>query len=142
MKARVNVITLAVADLNKSLSFYRDGLGFPSEGIVGDEFKGSETDAAGAIGYFEFENGLIFTLYPRKELAKDSKNSLSAPSSVEFSLGYLVESKQEVDEILKKAKDAGAAITDEPHDRPWGIYSGYFADPDGHLWEVIYNPRS
>ena len=140
MKPRLNVVTLAVADLDKSLTFYRDGLGFPTEGIIGDEFVGTETEPGGAIGYFEFENGLIFTLYPRSDLAKDSKRPLASASSVEFSLGYLAESKKEVDEIIDKAKEAGATITDQPHDRPWGIYSGYFADPDGHLWEIIYKP--
>lgn len=142
MKPRINVVTLAVDDLDRSIEFYRDGLGFPSEGIVGAEFPGSESEPAGAMGYFEFENGLIFGLYPRSELAKDSNRPPTPPSATEFSLGYIVESKQEVDEILNKAKEAGATITDEPHERPWGIYSGYFADPDGHLWEIIYNPRS
>ena len=142
MRPRINVVTLAVTDLDKAIEFYRDGLGFPSEGIVGSEFAGGESEPAGAMGYFEFENGLIFGLYPRSELAKDAKRPVGPRSSTEFSLGYLVDSKQEVDEILDKAREAGATVTDEPHDRPWGIYSGYFADPDGHLWEIIYNPRS
>lgn len=141
MKPRLNVITLAVADLDKALVFYRDGLSLPSQGILGSEFKGSDTEPAGAVAFFELQNGLIFALYPRTELAKDSRRPLGVPNSTEFSLGYAVNSKEEVDAFLQKAEAAGATITDKPHDRPWGIYSGYFADLDGHLWEVIYSPE-
>ncbi len=140
MKPRVNVITLAVTDLNKSLVFYRDGLGLPSRGILGEEFTGSETEPSGTVAFFELQGGLIFALYPRTELAKDAKKPVGTPNSTEFSLGYAVNSKEEVDELLQKAEAAGGVLTDEPHERPWGIYSGYFADLDGHLWEVIYNP--
>jgi catechol 2,3-dioxygenase-like lactoylglutathione lyase family enzyme len=142
MKPRINVITLAVEDLEKSVAFYRDGLGLPTKGIVGMEFQGNETEPAGALGFFELENGLIFALYPRSELAKDSKMPMSPSSSVEFSLGYLVESRSAVEEFLRKAEAAGATITDPPHERPWGIYSGYFQDIDGHLWEIIWNPQA
>lgn len=80
-------------------------------------------------------------LYPRADLAMDSKLPEGRPSSVEFSIGWIVESRDEVDEILKRARRAGATITDSPHERPWGIYSGYFTDLDGHLWLVIWNPE-
>jgi len=142
MKPRVSVITLAVSDLEKALAFYRDGLGLPSKGILGTEFKGSDTEPAGAIAFFELKGGLIFALYPRRDLAKDSKLPDGHSSSVEFSIGYAVESRDEVDELLQQAQRAGARITDQPHDRPWGIYSGYFADLDGHLWEVFWNPKA
>jgi uncharacterized protein len=141
MKPRLNVITLAVNDLEKSLGFYRDGLGLPTKGIIGTEFKGTESEPAGAAAFFELQGGLIFALYPREELAKDAKVD-GASSSLEFSLGYIVGSKKEVDELLEKAQAAGATLTDNPHDRAWGIYSGYFKDPDGHLWEVIWNPKA
>ncbi len=141
MEPRLNVITLAVSDLDKALAFYRDGLDLPTQGIVGSEFQGSDTEPAGAIAFFELQGGLIFALYPRTELAKDANQPLGALSATEFSLGYLVNSKEEVDALLNKAEAAGATITSKSHDRPWGIYSGYFADPDGHLWEVIYNPE-
>jgi len=141
MRPRLSVITLAVDDLDRSIAFYRDGLGLPSEGIVGSEFTGSATEPAGAIGYFELENGLILTLYPRNDLAKDSGLPPDTPASTEFSLGYVADSRAEVDSLMRKAAEAGAVITDEPHDRPWGIYSGYFSDLDGHLWEIIYNPK-
>jgi uncharacterized protein len=141
MEPRLNVITLAVNDLEKSLAFYRDGLDLPTKGIIATEFKGTETEPAGAAVFFELQGGLIFALYPRKELAKDAKVPNSASSSLEFSLGYMVESGKAVDELLEKARAAGGTVTDEPHDRAWGIYSGYFKDLDGHLWEIIWNPK-
>ena len=140
MKPRLNVITLAVDNLEKSLAFYRDGLGLPSEGIIGEEFKGTAIEPSGTVAFFELQGGLIFALYPRTELAKDANKPVGSQSSTEFSLGYAVNSKQAVDTLLQKAEAAGATVTDKPHGRPWGIYSGYFADLDGHLWEVIYNP--
>ncbi len=142
MKLRLNIITLAVNDLEKSLAFYRDGLGLPTKGIIATEFQGTETEPAGAVVFFELQGGLIFALYPRKELAKDAKVSNTAGSSLEFSLGYLVGSREEVDEILMKAQASGGTITDKPHDRAWGIYSGYFKDLDGHLWEIIWDPNT
>lgn len=141
MQPRINVITLAVNHLEKSIAFYRDGLGLPTRGILGAEFKGSATEPAGALGFFELSGGLILALYPRSELAKDSKISHAPASPLEFSIGYLTESKDEVDSLLQQAQRAGATVTDPPHDRPWGIYSGYFKDLDGHLWEIIWNPK-
>ncbi len=141
MEPRLNVITLAVNDLEKSLAFYRDGLGLPTTGIIATEFKGTENEPAGAVVFFELRGGLMFALYPRQELAKDARVPNTAASSLEFSLGYLVGSKKEVDELLGKAQAAGGTITDRPHDRAWGIYSGYFKDLDGHLWEIIWNPE-
>ena len=140
MQPRVNVITLAVANLEKSVAFYRDGLGLPTRGIVGTEFAGSDTEPAGALGWFDLEGGLILALYPRTELAKDARLPPGKPSALEFSLGYLAESRQAVDTLLRKAAAAGARLTEPARDRPWGIYSGYFQDPDAHLWEVIRNP--
>ena len=141
MEAHISVITVAVTDLEKSLAFYRDGLGLPTKGIIGTEFTGDETQPSGALVMFELQHGLILALYPRSELAKDANLSVGVASSTEFSLGHIVNSKQEVDALLKRAKTAGAIVTDEPHDRPWGIYSGYFQDIDGHLWEIIWNPN-
>lgn len=138
---RLNVITLAVVDLEKSLAFYRDGLGLPTKGLVGTEFKGNEAEPAGAAALFELQGGLLLLLYPRSELAKDANVSDAAPSALEFSLGYAVASPEAVDELLRRAEAAGATLPDDPHDRPWGIYSGYFLDPDGHLWEILWNPQ-
>ena len=142
MKPQIGVVTLGVDDLDRSLAFYRDGLGLPTKGITADDFKGDDTHPAGAIVMFHLEGGLTLALYPRSELAKDAHHAIGAPSSTEFSLGYLAGSKDEVDQILNQAKAAGATLTDAAHDRPWGIYSGYFKDPDGHLWEVIWNPST
>jgi uncharacterized protein len=141
VEAHVDVITLAVRDLDRALVFYRDGLGLESRGIVGEEFVGDDFTAAGAIALFELRGGLLMALYPRTELAKDAGIALGSAKTGEFSMGHLVASKAEVDALLSRAETAGATITDEPHDRPWGIYSGYFRDPDGHLWEIIWNPR-
>ncbi len=129
------MITLGVGDLEKSLAFYRDGLGLSTEGIVGTEFED------GAVVFFNLNGGLILALYPRASLAKDGKVSVGPPSPAEFSIGHNVNSKQEVDAIIQQAERAGARITDPPHDRFWGGYSGYFADPDGHLWEIAWAPE-
>src|SRR6185437_7074254 len=135
MQPRIHVITLAVSDLARALAFYRDGLGLTSVGVIGTEFIGDETHPAGAIATFDLHGGLILALYPRTELAKDAQVSYGPPKTGEFSLGHAVGSKQEVDAVLAQAAAAGATLTDRPHDRPWGIYSGYFSDLDGHLWE-------
>jgi catechol 2,3-dioxygenase-like lactoylglutathione lyase family enzyme len=141
MQGRIDIITLAVADLERALTFYRDGLGLESRGVLGTEFAGDEVNPAGAIALFELQGGLILSLYPRTELAKDANVALGPPKTGEFSIGHAVASKAEVDALLSQAEAAGATLTDPPHDRPWGIYSGYFRDPDGHLWEVLWNPR-
>jgi uncharacterized protein len=137
---RIDVITLAVSDLERALAFYRDGLGLESPGVTGTEFAGDDTTPAGDVVMFRLDGGLILALYPRSELAKDAQIPPGPAQSGEFSLGHLVTSRAEVDALLARAAAAGATVT-EPRDRPWGIYSGYFRDPDGHLWEVIHNPR-
>lgn len=142
MDSRVHVITLAVADLDRALAFYRDGLGLDSAGIIATEFVGDDERPAGDIALFHLDGSLILALYPRTELAKDAAVPLGPPKSGEFSLGHLVASRQEVDGLLAQARAAGATLTGPPHERPWGIYSGYFRDLDGHLWEVIWNPRA
>jgi catechol 2,3-dioxygenase-like lactoylglutathione lyase family enzyme len=141
MEGRIDVITLAVADLDRALAFYRDGLGLHTPGVIGTEFVGDDRTPAGAVAMFELRGGLLLALYPRTELAKDANVALAPPTPGEFSIGHLVSSKAEVDALLSQAQAAGATITDPPHDRPWGIYSGYFRDPDGHLWEIIRNPQ-
>ena len=141
MKPQISVITLGVNDLEKSLAFYRDGLGLQTNGIVGTEFKGDETNPSGAVVMYELHGGLILALYPRTELAKDARQPVGVSSPTEFSIGHLVQSKEEVDALIRQAKAAGATVTDAPHERPWGIYSGYFKDLDGHLWEVLWNPN-
>ena len=135
------MITLAVEDLERALRFYRDGLGFESKGVIGTEWTDEESGANGAIAVFELQSGLLLSLYPRSDLAKDAAIPAGPARSGEFSLGQLVQSRADVDELIEKAGAAGAAVT-TPRDRPWGIYSGYFRDLDGHLWEIIWNPTS
>jgi catechol 2,3-dioxygenase-like lactoylglutathione lyase family enzyme len=135
MKPRIKVITLGVSDLNRSLIFYRDGMGLPTQGIVGTEFED------GAVAFFEMDEGLILALYPRSSLAKDAHIPVSPTSPSDFSIGHNVGSKQEVDAIMQQAEQAGAKITDPARDRFWGGYSGYFQDLDGHLWEIVWNPQ-
>jgi uncharacterized protein len=140
MKPRIHVITLAVADLDRALAFYRDGLGFQTKGLIGTEFTGAESTPDGTTAVFHLDGGLMLSIYPRSELAKDAKIPPSAAKPGQFSIGHVVATRAEVDEVIAQAQAAGAAVTESPHDRPWGIYSGYFQDPDGHLWEIIWNP--
>ncbi|HEX5247867.1 MAG TPA: VOC family protein [Gaiellaceae bacterium] len=140
MEPHIDVITLAVDDLDRALAFYRDGLGLETPGVTGTEFAGDESNAAGAVVMIRLRGGVVLALYPRSELAKDAGIPVGRPKTGEFSIGQLVDSKAEVDALLARAGRAGATIIGEPHDRPWGIYSGYFHDPDGHLWEIIWNP--
>jgi uncharacterized protein len=137
---RIDVITLAVLDLERALAFYREGLGLESRGVTGTQFVGDQNNAAGAVVMFHLKGGMVLALYPRTELAKDALIPQGPVQSGEFSLGHIVANRSDVDSLLAQAETAGATITGKPHDRPWGIYSGYFRDPDGHLWEIIHNP--
>jgi uncharacterized protein len=138
---RIDVITLAVDDLERALAFYRDGLGLESPGVIGTEFAGDETTPAGAAAMFELQGGLVLALYPRAELAKDASVPYGPPTTGEFSIGHAVPTRADVDAVLARAEAAGATVTGPPYERPWGIYSGYFRDPDGHLWEILWSPR-
>lgn len=135
MKARISLITLGVDDLERSLRFYRDGLGLQTQGIVGQEFE------HGAVAFFELQGGLKLALWPRRSLAHDSGLALGQPSATEFSLGHNVASKAEVDAVMAQAAQAGAVIVKPAGDTFWGGYAGYFQDPDQHLWEVAWNPQ-
>jgi catechol 2,3-dioxygenase-like lactoylglutathione lyase family enzyme len=142
VEARIHVITLAVADLQRALAFYREGLGLESAGVIGSDYAGDEENPAGDVAMFHLDGGLILALYPRSELAKDAGLPLAAAQSGEFSIGHIVDTKGEVDDLLTRAQAAGATLTGPAHDRPWGIYSGYFRDLDGHLWEIIWNSKA
>jgi len=139
MDPKIFFITLAVDDLDRSLAFYRDGLGWPTEGIVGQEFHDQLTGADGTIVTFTLDGGLLLTLYERTNLAKDASLPTAPPSSTEFSLGIPAESREEVDRLLGQAQAAGGTLTAPAHMRPFGVYSGYFTDPDGHLFEIAWN---
>lgn len=135
MKPRITVITIGVDDLERSLHFYRDGLGLPTEGIFGKEFE------HGAVAFFDLQAGLKLAIWPRKSLSHDSGIPLGSPSPTEFSLGHNVSSKAEVDAVMEQAKIAGAVIVKPAQETFWGGYAGYFQDPDNHLWEVVWNPQ-
>lgn len=137
LKARIHVITLGVSDLERALSFYRDGLGLQSEGITGTKYPGDDKTAAGAVVMFTLDDGLILSLYPRFELAKDAGVDASETAGSGFSIGHIVDSRADVDRVLNLAGRAGARVLGPARERPWGIYSGYFSDPDDHLWEVM-----
>jgi catechol 2,3-dioxygenase-like lactoylglutathione lyase family enzyme len=134
MNPRITLITLGVDDLERAVSFYRDGLGFSTKGIVGTEFEN------GAVAFFNLESGLKLALWPRKSIAADSGLPLQPPSSTELSLANNVGSQEEVDAVMQQAERAGARIVKPARATFYGGYAGYFQDPDGHLWEVAFNP--
>lgn len=135
MKPRITVITIGVDDLERSLRFYRDGLGLSTEGIIGKEFE------YGAVVFIQLQSGARLALWPRKSIAHDTGLPLSPKSPTECTLGHNVSSKAEVDAVMAQAKKAGAVIVKPAKDTFWGGYAGYFQDPDGHLWEAVWNPQ-
>jgi uncharacterized protein len=136
MEPRFTILTLGVDNLERSYKFYQEGLGFASKGIVGKEFE------HGDVAFFDLKNGMTLALYSRDNLAWDSQLKKSEPSSTEFSIGYNTRNEQEVDTLMAVAKRAGAKIVKPAQKTFWGGYGGYFQDPDGHLWEIAYNPNS
>jgi catechol 2,3-dioxygenase-like lactoylglutathione lyase family enzyme len=134
MKPRITLITLGVDDLEKSLAFYREGLGLRSEGIVGQNFE------HGAVAFFDLQSGMKLALWKRASIAHDASLPTGPRSATEFTIGHNVASAAEVDAVMDQAKGAGATIIKPAHKTFWGGYSGYFQDPDGHLWEVAWNP--
>ena len=135
MKPRIKVLTLAVSDLERSLAFYRDGLGLPTQGVIGQEFED------GAVVFFHLNDDLILALYPAPSLGKDARITATGTRLGAVSIGNVVGSKEAVDAVMAEALRAGAIVTDPARDRFWGGYSGYFHDPDGHLWEIAWNPQ-
>jgi hypothetical protein len=135
MKPRITVITIGVDDLERSLRFYRDGLGLPTQGIIGTEFE------HGAVAFFDLQAGVKLAIWPRKSISHDSGIPASPPSPAEFTLGHNVSSKEEVDAVMEQARKAGAKIVKQAGETFWGGYAGYFEDPDRHAWEVAWNPQ-
>jgi catechol 2,3-dioxygenase-like lactoylglutathione lyase family enzyme len=134
MKPRISIITLGVDDLERSLAFYRDGLGLPTKGIVGTQFE------HGAVVFFDLQPGLKLAVWPRASLAHDAGIARSERSPTELSIGHNVRSPEEVDAVMAQAEKAGAKIIKPAHRTFWGGYAGYFEDPDGHLWEPAWSP--
>ena len=135
MKARITLITLGVDDLERAVQFYRDGLGLKTEGVIGTEFE------HGAVAFFDLQAGLKLALWPRQSIAWDAGIPTGSWSSTELTIGHNVSSEAEVDAVMNQAQQAGATITKPARDTFWGGYAGYFQDPDGHLWEVAWNPQ-
>ena len=139
MKPHITLLTLAVDDLDRAVAFYRDGLGWPTQGIVGAEVEN------GAVAFFKLESGLKLALWPRKSLAADSGLPMPAHTkpagAPAFSIAHNVASKEEVDAAMKLAHRAGGTIVKAAHPTFYGGYAGYFQDTDGHLWEVAFNPE-
>jgi uncharacterized protein len=135
MKPRITVITIGVDDMERSLTFYRDGLGLPTRGIIGTEFE------HGSVAFFDLQAGVKLAIWPRNSISFDSGIPRSTSSPTEFTLGHNVSTREEVDEVMEQARNARAKIVKNAHKTFWGGYAGYFQDPDGHLWEVVWNPE-
>lgn len=134
----MHAITLAVADVERSSVFYRALLGVEGSGVIGTEYTPTDTTAGGTTAMFTLDDGLVVSVYGREDMAKDSGVDLaSAPTST---IGHFVPSREAADAFLEQARAAGATMLQPPYTRPWGMYSGFFQDPDGHLWEVVANP--
>jgi catechol 2,3-dioxygenase-like lactoylglutathione lyase family enzyme len=134
MRASISVLTLGVDDLERSLAFYKDGLGLPTRGIVGRQY------AHGAAAFFDLQHGVKLAIWSRHDLAHDTGLPEAPRSGTELCIGHNVGSEQEVDAVMEQAERAGATAVKAPQTTFWGGYAGYFADPDGHLWEVVFNP--
>ncbi|MEO6796879.1 MAG: VOC family protein [Candidatus Dormibacter sp.] len=135
MKPRITVITLGVDDLDRALAFYRDGLGLPTQGIFGTEFE------HGAVAFFDLQPGLKLAIWPRESMAHDTGLARPDRSATGLTIGHNVGGKDDVDAVMAQAKRAGAKIVKPAQTTFWGGYAGYFQDPDGHLWEVVWNPE-
>ena len=134
MKPRISVLTLGVADLERSLAFYRDGLGLATDGITGREFE------HGAVAFFDLAGGLKLALWAQADIAHDTGLPVQPVSPTAVTVGHNVMRRDEVDEVMAAAQRAGAALVKAPQDTFYGGYAGYFRDPDGHLWEIVWNP--
>lgn len=134
MKPNISVITLGVDDLERAVAFYKDGLGLATKGIVGRELEN------GAVAFFKLQSGLLLALWPRKSLSADTGLPLGEPNPTDVLIGHNVASANEVDDVMEQAKSAGATIVKPARKTFYGGYAGHFQDPDGHLWEVVFNP--
>ncbi|NQW91261.1 VOC family protein [Curtobacterium sp. VKM Ac-2861] len=134
----MHAITLAVADVARSADFYRALLGIEGSGVIGTEYPPTETEAGGTTAMFTLDDGLIVSVYGRDDMAKDSGVILAdGPAAT---IGHFVDSQADAEAFLDRARIAGATMLAPPYTRPWGMWSGFFQDPDGHLWEVVANP--
>lgn len=135
MEPRISVLTLGVRDLERAVAFYRDGMGLPTKGIVGKEFE------HGAVAFFDLSSGLKLALWSHDDIAHDTGLPKATPVPSAFTIGHNVRRKEDVDAAMEQARAAGAKIVKRAQDTFYGGYAGYFQDPDGHLWEVVWNPQ-
>ena len=136
MQPRLSVLTIAVDDLEQSLRFYREGMGLRTDGIIGSEFE------HGAVAFFDLANGVKLAIWKQEDLALDAGLAVSERCSTAFSICHNVARREEVDEVMEEARAAGADIVKPAQDTFYGGYAGYFRDPNGHLWEVVWNPAN
>ena len=134
MKPYISVITLAVNNLEQSLKFYCEGLGLHSEGILGQEYE------YGAVAFIELQSDVKLALWPQQSIQHDTGLEISAMCPTQMTLGHKVFSPLEVDQVMAQAARAGAQIIKPAQATFYGGYAGYFQDPNGHLWEVVWNP--
>ena len=134
MNPQISVLTLGVDDLERAVAFYRDGLGLVTQGIIGTEFE------HGAVAFFNLQAGLKLALWPRASIAADTGLAEGPQSSTGFTIGHNVDSTAEVDALMAQAGQAGAAVVKAAQATFYGGYAGYFKDPDGHVWEIVFNP--
>ena len=128
MEAHISVITLAVGDIERATRFYRDGLGLPVR------------DDKPPVVYFQLR-GTWLALFPAEDLASYANVAADGQGFGGITLSCNVASRKEVDQTIGAAEQAGATVVNPPRELGWGGYSGWFADPDGHLWEIVWNPR-
>jgi catechol 2,3-dioxygenase-like lactoylglutathione lyase family enzyme len=128
LEPRLSLVTLGVTDFQRSLRFYRDGLGFKPSGASGDD-----------VVFFDM-GGVVFAIYPRASMATDAGISPEGTGFSGVTLSQNVASKALVDRVIDEAIAAGATLLKAGHDVFWGGYTGFFADPDGYTWEVAWNP--
>jgi catechol 2,3-dioxygenase-like lactoylglutathione lyase family enzyme len=134
MKPRISVLTLGVDDLERTVAFYRDGLGLATEGIIGKEFE------HGAVAFFDLQSELKLAVWAQHDIAHDTGLPRTARCPTGFTIGHNISSKSEVDSVMERARKAGATVIKEAQDTFYGGYAGYFQDPDGHVWEIVWNP--
>jgi predicted lactoylglutathione lyase len=128
MEQRISLITLGVADLDRSRRFYEHGLGW------------TKRNPQDEVAFYQLTNGLVLALWSRDELAADARISDTGATFSGISIAFNTRSRDEVDDVLAAVEAAGGTVTKAAEKQVWGGYSGYFADPDGHPWEVAFNP--
>jgi hypothetical protein len=136
MKPRISVLTIGVADLEQSFAFYRDGLGLPTDGIVGREFE------HGTVAFFDLSDGLRLAIWSQDDISHDTGLPKAPVSPTSFTIGHNVARREEVDDVMGEATKAGAQVIKPAQDTFYGGYAGYFRDPNGHVWEIVWNPAN